>query len=182
MLLGPFGLSTLTSPVAVAQAHMQQSARRSPPAGKRGLPRAGHAPKSKMRSVGGIRGEMGAGPIPGPRSWGTVVWGTHGPCPGEGSCPGPWRSSPATQLPLASSCWPLFQGCEQKGEKKNPYVKRMHHIKAKITPGQRDGDTNPLTSPLSSDSPNHSLRYVTRYYTAWPKNFSRTFLRLPLQQ
>lgn len=33
MLLGPFGLFTLTSPVAVAQARMQQSARRGPPPG-----------------------------------------------------------------------------------------------------------------------------------------------------
>lgn len=62
----------------------------------------------------------------------------------------------------------------RRGEKKN-ILKRMYHLKAKITPGQTDGDTNPLTSPLSLDSPNRCLRYVTCFYTAWPKTSQRLF-------
>lgn len=156
MLLVPFGLFTPTGPVAVPQARVRE-----------GFAMCQARSKKQNEECGWEQGgEAGAAPVPGPRSWGTVAWGSHGPAP--------WRSSLATQLPWTAPQSAVPRMLTEGGKKKN-ILKRMYHLKAKITPGQTDGDTNPLTSPLSLDSPNRCLRYVTCFYTAWPKTSQRLF-------
>lgn len=102
--------------------------------------------------------------IPWPLPWGRLL-------------PSPTEVQPCHPAALDRTAKRCSEDVNRRGKKKK--LKRMYHLKAKITPGQTDGDTNPLASPLSLDSPNRSLRYVTCFYTAWPKTSQRLFFAYP---
>lgn len=169
MFLVPFGLFTPTGPVAVLQARVRE-----------GFAMCQARSKKQNEERGWEQGgEVGAAPIPGPRSWGTVVWGSHGPCPGTGSCPAPWRSSLATQLP-----WTAPQSAVPRmlteGGKKNitTYVpfKGQNHARA----DRRQHEPTHQPTQLGFPKLFSPLRDMLLHCLA--QNFSKTFLCLPSQQ
>lgn len=156
MLLVPFGLFTPTGPVAVPQARVRE-----------GFAMCQARSKKQNEECGWEQGgEAGAAPVPGPRR-------DRIPVPVGIPWPSPVEVQPCHPAALDRTPKRRSKDVNRRGKKN--ILKRMYHLKAKITPGQTDGDTNPLTSPLSLDSPNRCLRYVTCFYTAWPKTSQRLF-------